>query len=165
MQWDSPTRLTMIPDFSDAFVYFAMTSKVSHFPDPSDVPVLRRIVSRRVSTPTPSIRPATYPATTPSKGAESVPDQRGVKNLHFDKAAYQCGSVMCTNIRKTRITLAFAKMKDKGSRCLRDGGQEMCHTFHLRGNCSTNCRFAHDHRKQSTAEAAPLLAWAKHAFS
>ena len=41
MQWDSSTRLTMIPDFSDAFVRFAMTSEVSHFPDPSDVPVLR----------------------------------------------------------------------------------------------------------------------------
>ena len=41
MQWDSSTRLAMVPDFSDAFVHFAMTSKVSHFTDPSDVSVLR----------------------------------------------------------------------------------------------------------------------------
>ena len=126
MQWDSPTRLTMIPDFSDAFVHFAMTSEVSHFPDPSDAPVLRQILSRRVLTPTPSIRPATNQAT-PSKSSEPAQDQRNVKNLHFDKAAYQCGSVMCTNIQKTRITLAFAKMKDKGGRCFRDDGKEMCH--------------------------------------
>ena len=46
MQWDSSTRLAMVPDFSDAFGHFAMSSKVSHFPDPSDVPVLRQIVSR-----------------------------------------------------------------------------------------------------------------------
>ena len=97
MQWDSSNRLTMIPDFPDAFVHFAMTSEVSHFPDPSDVPVLRRIVSRRISTTTPPIRNAAHQAPSPTS-SEPAQEQQNVKNLHFDKAAYQCGSVMCTNV-------------------------------------------------------------------
>ena len=105
--------MAMVPDFSDVFVHFAMTSKVSHFPDPGDVPVLRRIVSRRVLTMTPTTKNAAH-QDPPSTCSETAREQRNVKNLYFDKAAYQCGSVMCTNILKTRITLAFAKMKDKG---------------------------------------------------
>ena len=48
MQWNSLMRLKNVPDFFDAFVHSAMTSEVSHFPDPSDFPVLCKIVSRRV---------------------------------------------------------------------------------------------------------------------
>ena len=107
MQWDSSTRLAMVPDFSDALVHFAMTSEVSHFPDPSDVPVLRRVVSQRVPITMPTITNAAHQEP-PSTSLEPAQEQQNVKNLHFDKAAYQCGSVMCTNICKTRITLAFA---------------------------------------------------------
>ena len=164
MQWDSSTRITMVPEIFDDFVHFAMTSKVSHFPDPSDVPVLRRIVSHRVSATTPPAQNAPHQEP-PSTSPELAQEQGNVKNLHFDKAAYQCGTVMRTNICKTLITLAFVKMKDKGGRCLRDDGKEMRHTFHLRENCASNCQFVHDHRKQSAAEADRLLAWVKQAFS
>ena len=44
---------------------------------------------------------------------------------------------MCTIIRKTRITLAFAKMIDKGGQCFLDDSKEMCHTYHLCGNFSS----------------------------
>ena len=130
MQWDSSTRMAMVPDFSDAFVHFAMKFEVSHFSDPSDGPVLRPIMSHLVLTTTPTTQNAAHqePPYTSSKPAK---EQRNIKHLHFDRAAYQCGSVMCTIIRKTRITLAIAKMEDKGGRCLCNDGQEMCHTFHL----------------------------------
>ena len=42
MKWNSSTRLKIVSHFSDAFFHFAMTSEVSHFPDPSDVIMLRK---------------------------------------------------------------------------------------------------------------------------
>ena len=74
-----------------------MTSKVSHFPDPNDVMVLRQIVARRVSAKTHTVQNAGY-LEIPSTSSEPAQEQRNVKNLHFDKTAYQCSSVMCTNI-------------------------------------------------------------------
>ena len=159
IQWDASMRIKNVPDFSDAFVHFAMTSEVSHFPDPSDVPVLCQIISRRVSIKTPMTQNAGNQRV-PSTSSEPAQEQRNDKPPY-----YQCGSVMDTNIWKTRITLAFPKMKDKGGRYLRDDGKEMCHTFYLEGNCASNCKFGLDHRKQSAAEAACLSAWAKQAFS
>ena len=49
MQWNSSTWIKIVPDISDAFLHFEPTSEVSHFPDPSAVPVQRQILSRRVS--------------------------------------------------------------------------------------------------------------------
>ena len=53
MEWDFSMRMKIVPDFSDAFASFALMSEVSHFPNPSDIPVLRRIVSGRVLIKTP----------------------------------------------------------------------------------------------------------------
>ena len=100
MQWDSSTKI--VPNLLDAFVPFALTPEVSHFPDPSDVPVLQRIVTRRVLVKAPNAhRFGLHGAPSPSSEPAQDPTACNVKNPHFDKEAYQCGSVMCTNIRKT----------------------------------------------------------------
>ena len=99
-----------------------------------------------------------------SNKSQATP-QKNIKNPHFDKEAVQCGLVMCTIIQKWWISQAFENMKDKGGWCLHDDGKEMCHTFHLRGNCSSNCCFQSDHGKQLSSEAARLLAWDKQAYS
>ena len=81
MQWDSTTRIAIVLDFSNAFVHFTMTSKVSHFLDPGDVPVLQRIMSRQVSTTTPTTKNAAHQEP-PSTTSEPAQEQSKCKT-HF----------------------------------------------------------------------------------
>ena len=78
IQWDASMQIRDVPDFSNAFVHFAMTSEVPHFPDPSDVPVLRRIVSRRVSIKMPTAQTAGHPEAPPTS-SEPIQEQRNAK--------------------------------------------------------------------------------------
>ena len=156
MQWDSSMRMKNVPDLFNAFVHFVMTSEVSHFPDPSDIPVLRCIVSRKVLI------------------NRLHPNRRDIRKLLLRVRNPLRNNLMSKISILTRqlisvapsCALAFKKThhadlrknERQGGRCLCNNGEEMCHTFHLRGKCSSNYyRFVHDHPKQSATKAACLL--------
>ena len=110
---------------------------------------------------------ATSGQTSHSSSERPVSGERQVRllNNEMDTRLLPC-TLLGKRISSTRILDAVKNVKAKGEDfCLRDDGEQKCHTWHAKGFCYSFCSHKADHIKRPNAEMNGFHEWCKKAFS